>query len=67
MHLDQAIELLRNAVKNNSTNGDNHIDLTLVRADVRPQYEEALKVAQLAIHKGVITKDDFLHRIQVSN
>lgn len=65
MQLDQAIEILKKTVKNNSTNGDNHIDLTLVPAQDRPLYVEALKVSGTAIKEGAISKEDFLRKVHV--
>lgn len=66
MELENAIELLRNAVKETDTNDTKHIDLTLVPADVRGQYEEALKVSGTAIKEGKITRDEFLRRVHIS-
>lgn len=65
MDLEQAIELLKRVVKNNSTNDENHLDLTLVPTEDKPKYQKALIVAQLAIQEGKITKDDFKHRIHL--
>lgn len=67
MELEQAIEMLRNIVKNNSTNDDNHFDLTLVPADKKAQYSKALVVAQLAIKDGKITRDEFLRQVHIAH
>lgn len=66
MELENAIELLKNAVKNTSTNDTNHIDLTLVPAEDRHKYEEAMKISGLAIKEGKITRDEFLRRVHIS-
>ncbi len=66
MELDNAIELLRNAVKATDTNDTKHIDLTLVPAEERATYEEAMKVSGLAIKEGKITRDEFLKRVHIS-
>lgn len=66
MELDQALELLKNIVKENGTNDQKHLDLGLVSVDERPLYEKALRVAKLAVHKGKITQDEFCHRIQLN-
>ena len=65
MDLEQAIELLKNAVKNNSTNDENHLDLTLIPIEDKPKYQKALVIAQLAIQEGKLTKEDFKHRIHL--
>ncbi len=65
MELDQAIELLKKAVKNNATNDENHIDLTVVPTEERPKYQEALMVSQIAIRHGKITKEDFNRRVHL--
>lgn len=65
MQLEEAIEVLKKVVKNNSTNGDNHIDLTLVPAADRPLYVEALKVSGTAIREGAISKEDFNRKVHI--
>jgi hypothetical protein len=65
MDLDQAIELLKKAVKNNATNDQKHIDLTVVPSEQRLRYQEALKVSQMAIRQGTISKDDFNRRVHL--
>lgn len=67
MDLDQAIELLKNAVKNNATNDQNHIDLTIVPVEQRPLYEKALAVSALSIKDGKISRDEFLRRVHLDN
>jgi hypothetical protein len=67
MELDTAIELLKKAVKYTGTNDEKHIDLTLVSANDRPMYEEALKVSQLSIKEGKITRDEFLRRVHLDH
>jgi hypothetical protein len=66
MDLDSAIELLKNVVKNNSTNDENHFDLTIVPASERKRYEKALVISQIAIKEGKISKDEFLRRVQIN-
>lgn len=64
MELNEAIQLLRNAVKH-AANKDKHLDLTLVAANERPKYEKALVVSQLCIKEGKITKDEFMRQIHM--
>ena len=66
MDLEQAIELLRKTVKNNGTNGSNHIDLGLVPTEERPVYEKALIVVKLAILEGKLSQDEFQSRVHLS-
>lgn len=59
MDLEQAIELLKTAVKNNGTNDERHIDLTLVPVGQKDLYEKALVVSKMAILDGKMTQDEF--------
>jgi hypothetical protein len=65
MELDQAIELLKNAVKNCGTIDQKHIDLTVVPASDREKYEKALAISQLSVREGKITRDELLRRLQL--
>lgn len=65
MELDQAIELLKNAVKNCGTIDQKHIDLTVVPASEREIYEKALAISQLCVREGKITRDELLRRLQL--
>lgn len=65
MDLNQAIDLLKNAVKHTGTIDQKHIDLTIVPADQRSLYEKALAVAQLAIKDGKIGREEFLSRVRL--
>ena len=60
MELETAIELIKKAVKNSGNIDQNHIDLSLVPAEDLGKYHEALKVSQLAIKEGKITREEFL-------
>ncbi len=65
MSLDQAIELLKNAVKYTGTIEQKHIDLTIVPADKRALYEKAMAICQISINDGKISKDEFLRRVHL--
>ncbi len=66
MGLEEALELIKKLVKNNATNDSKHIDLGLVSADERPQYEKALRLAKLAIIEGKMTQDEFSTRVHLN-
>jgi hypothetical protein len=65
MSLDQAIDLLKNAVKYTGTIDQKHIDLTIVPADKRAVYEKAMAICQISINDGKISKDEFLRRVHL--
>ncbi len=65
MDLDQAINLLKNAVKGSAVEEQNHIDLSVIPADQLPKYQKALMISQMAIREGKITKDDFNRRVRL--
>lgn len=65
MELDEAIQLLKKTVKYPGTVDQKHIDLTLVPAAELPIYEHAIKVSQLAIKEGKISKEDFKRRVDL--
>jgi len=67
MTLEQAIQLVRKAVKHPGTIDVKHIDLTVVPAEERPTYEKALAVIQLEISKGGVPKDVLYSRLHLDH
>ena len=65
MNLDQAIELLKTAVKHTGNIDQKHIDLTIVPAADRSIYEKALAISALSIKEGKITRDEFLRLVHL--
>lgn len=65
MELQAAMDLVKNAVKYTGVIDQKHIDLTIVPSEERPKYEEALKVCQLSIKEGKITREEFLRKINI--
>lgn len=65
MELDQAIVLLKKTVKGSAVEDQNHIDLTLVPADEKAKYQQALLVSQMAIREGKITKEEFNRKLRL--
>jgi hypothetical protein len=57
MTLDEAITLLKNAVKWSEVKNQKHIDLTLIAAEERPLYQRALAVTTIEVEKGTLTQD----------
>jgi len=65
VEINQAIELLKRAVKYTGVIDQKHIDLTVVPVEEKPKYEEALKVAMSAIKEGTISRDEFNRRVRL--
>jgi len=58
-NLQESIQLLKKIIKNSTaTDQFLHIDLSLVAADQRAIYQEALKTTYKAVLKGEITRED---------
>lgn len=63
MDLDQAIKLLRNAVKESHIENQKHIDLSLVDASERSEYEKALMYCQANVAQGKISDEELKSRL----
>ena len=63
MNLDDAVSLVRNAVKHTGTIDQKHIDLTIVHAQERPRYEAALAFCHAAVKAGELSRDELLRRL----
>lgn len=63
MTLDEAITLLKNAVKWSEVKDQKHIDLTLIAAQERPLYQRALTVTTIEVEKGTLTQDELKSRL----
>ena len=66
MQLEEAIEILKKAVKFTGKIDQKHIDLTIVPAKYRPVFQQALAVSQTSIKDGKISRDEFMRRIHLS-
>ncbi len=67
MTLEEAINLLKNAVKDSHLNNQKHIDLTLVDASVRSEYEKAMMVCRSQVAQGLISDDDLNARLGLTS
>lgn len=65
MDLDQAIELVRKAISENSVNNKVMIDFGLLPTEERPKYEKALAIAKLAVLDGKITQAELMSRLHL--
>jgi hypothetical protein len=63
MTLDEAIVILRKAVKWSEVKNQKHIDLSLCIAEERPLYQKALVVANMEVEKGTLTDADLKARL----
>ncbi len=66
MEIIEAISLLKKTVKNAGNVDQMHMDLTLVPAEEKHLYEEALRTVQTAIKGGVISRDEFNRRVHLN-
>ncbi|MBT3586279.1 MAG: hypothetical protein HN509_15335 [Halobacteriovoraceae bacterium] len=58
MTFDQAVSLLRNAVKESHIKNQRHLDLSLIKADERDQYKFALMKVNHSVAKGDLSEAD---------
>lgn len=63
MELNAAITLLKNAVKESHLPGQKHIDLSLVQANERAEYERALMFCRQEVIKGTLSEEDLKTRL----
>ncbi len=63
MNLEQAILKLKNLVKFSHLINQKHLDLTLVGADERYDYESALIIARKAVKEGQLSEQDLKKKL----
>lgn len=63
MTLDEAIVLLKKAVKWSEVKGQKHIDLSVCVAEERPKLQKALIVANTEVEKGTLSQDELKARL----
>ena len=57
LSFDEAVHLLKKAVKFSEVKNQKHIDLSLCIASERPLYQKALMIVNLEVEKGTLTLD----------
>ena len=63
MTLDEAIVLLKKAVKWSVVKNQKHIDFSVCIAEERPLYQKALILANMEVEKGTLTQADLKNRL----
>ncbi|MBC97630.1 MAG: hypothetical protein CME63_07770 [Halobacteriovoraceae bacterium] len=63
MNFEQAVALLKNAVKYSHIEGQKHIDLTLVDASERPEYQKALALCRAQVAQNLISEDELRDKL----
>ena len=63
MTLDEAVTILKKAVKWSEVKNQKHIDLSICVAEERPLFQKALVIANLEVEKGTLTQDDLKVRL----
>ena len=64
-NLDQAVNLLKKAVKYSTLKGVKHVDFSLCIAEERPAYQKAMKLALNEVEKGTLSEDELKKRLGV--
>jgi hypothetical protein len=63
MTLEEAILLLKKAVKYSEVKNQKHIDLSVCVASERPRLQTALVIANTEVEKGTLTQDELKVRL----
>jgi hypothetical protein len=63
MTLDDAVTLLKKAVKWSEVKNQKHIDLSVCIAEERPLLQKALVIANVEVEKGTLTQDELKARL----
>lgn len=63
MNFEDAVELLKNAVKFSHIDDQKHIDLTLVDASQRSTYQNALVIVNRMVLDGKMTREELRHAL----
>lgn len=63
LSFEEAVAILRNAVKTSHLDNQKHIDFSLVNANERDKYQKAMMVVNFAVTKGELTKEELQHKL----
>ena len=63
MNFEDAVKLLKNAVKFSHIDDQKHIDLTLVDASQRSTYQNALVIVNRMVAEGKMTREELRHML----
>lgn len=62
-NFDEAVKMLRNAVKYSNIKNQKHLDLSLVNAKDRVDYQKALMVVQSSVSRGEISQAELNEKL----
>ncbi len=65
LSFDEAVKLLRNAVKYSTIENQKHIDLSLVNASDRLEYQKAIMVVQAAVKRGEFSQTEVNEKLGI--
>ena len=60
---EDAVKLLRKAVKHSHLDNQKHVDFSLVNADHLDDYKKAMMLVRAAVNDGELTEDDLKKRL----
>jgi hypothetical protein len=63
MNFEEAVSMLKNAVKESHLVDQKHIDLSVIDASVRADYQKALMICQAYVAQGHITQEELKARL----
>jgi hypothetical protein len=60
---EEALKLLKNAVKYSHLNNQKHLDFSLVNADLLDQYKKAMVIVKTAVAEGELTEIELKQKL----
>jgi hypothetical protein len=63
LNFEQAVELLKNAIKYSNIEGQKHLDLSVVPASESERYQKALMITRQQVAQGLVSEDDLKHML----
>lgn len=65
LNTDEAIKLLKSAVKYSNISNQKHVDISLVTADKIDTFQKAMVVVNMAILNGEMTKEELNSKLGI--